>query len=713
MKRLLPFFFFFFLSIQMDAGVISGHVHDESGESLIGANIYIKETYDGATSDIDGFFQFETSETGDQVLIISFIGFKTIEKAIDVHEILEFDITMIAAFNAINAVTITAGVFEASDEKKAVVLSSLDVAMTAGASADIAGALTTLPGTQKNAQDGRLFVRGGSAEETKVYIDGVEAANFYGTTGQNLPTRGRFSPFLFKGTYFSTGGYSAEYGQALSSALILKSKDVELNSRYDISIMSVGLDASTVQAKDDRSFYAKVGFTDLSSYNAIVSQRIEWEASPRSLDAIFSWKQDFDDGSKLRSLGMLSRNTMHFIEPTVLNESGTREIDITNDFGFFQITYEKPLSKSDFISVGISGTANDDSFDIDQTVIDSRVNHAHIKFKWDHTFNAKVFLKSGVDIFQRHFLQNVMTDEAYVFEFDQTRIASYAELDYYFNENIVVRAGLRLEQDNYLADATASPRLSVAYKLNDVDQFSFATGRFFQDPQNDYLKFVSELSQERADHYMFNFQRVKEKTVFRVEAYLKDYKKLISYEERSNASTFGNEGYGYAYGMDVFWRNRGGVKNIDYWVTYSYLKSERKYLDYNDPATPSFATNHNISIVAKRWFSRLKTQIGMTYSFSSGRPYDHPERQGFNESRTRAFHDLSYNMAWLPNRNLIMYLSVNNVLGLEQIFGYEFSETPNNQGTYQVQTQRMPAPRILFLGCFITLGQYNDQLENL
>ena len=40
----------------------------------------------------------------------------------------------------------------------------------------------------------------------------------------DVPGRGRFSPFMFGGTVFSTGGYSAEYGQALSGVINIITK---------------------------------------------------------------------------------------------------------------------------------------------------------------------------------------------------------------------------------------------------------------------------------------------------------------------------------------------------------------------------------------------------------------------------------------------------------------------------------------------------------
>ncbi|TMN59328.1 hypothetical protein, partial [Pseudoalteromonas piscicida] len=71
-----------------------------------------------------------------------------------------------------------------------------------------------------------LFIRGGSAEEAKIIIDGTVVNNFFYSSVPGIAQRGRFSPFLFNGTVFSSGGYSAVYGQALSSILSLESIDI-------------------------------------------------------------------------------------------------------------------------------------------------------------------------------------------------------------------------------------------------------------------------------------------------------------------------------------------------------------------------------------------------------------------------------------------------------------------------------------------------------
>lgn len=141
---------------------IKGIVTSTKGETIIGANVVLEGTYDGASTDTLGKFQFSTTEKGEKRLIITFIGCDTLKMALILGggENLDLNLKIKEAYNELNEVTISAGVFEASDIKKSVVLKSVDIAMTAGASADITGAMLTLPGTTRNNETGQLLVRG-------------------------------------------------------------------------------------------------------------------------------------------------------------------------------------------------------------------------------------------------------------------------------------------------------------------------------------------------------------------------------------------------------------------------------------------------------------------------------------------------------------------------------------------------------------------------
>ena len=222
---------------------ISGKVSDSKGDLIPGANVSIKDSYDGTSSAVDGSFSFPSEDKGSRIVSVTFIGYRKWEQTVDLKGIPVFlEVVLREEINQLEAVTITAGSFTAGDEKRRTILKALDIATTAGATADIAGVLNTLPGTTKVGESGQLFVRGGDGNETKTFIDGMVVLDAYSPSAPNTPSRGRFLPFMFKGVSFSTGGYSAEFGQALSSALVLNSKDKAELNQTDLGILSVGAD---------------------------------------------------------------------------------------------------------------------------------------------------------------------------------------------------------------------------------------------------------------------------------------------------------------------------------------------------------------------------------------------------------------------------------------------------------------------------------------
>lgn len=152
---------------------ISGTVTDAKNNPIEGANIYLEGTYDGASSDAQGKFTFETEEEGLQTLVVSMLSYETHYEAGDISYFTDIQIKLLESFNSLDGVTLTAGTFEAGDNSKASVLKPLDIVTTAGAAGDFVTALQTLPGTTTVNEDGRLFVRGGTADETQVFIDGL------------------------------------------------------------------------------------------------------------------------------------------------------------------------------------------------------------------------------------------------------------------------------------------------------------------------------------------------------------------------------------------------------------------------------------------------------------------------------------------------------------------------------------------------------------
>ena len=222
MQRPIFYLIFFLLGLNVSAQtVITGKVTEEGGLPMAGANVYLQGTYDGISSNENGTFKFKSTKKGTFDLVIGLVGYEPFTKKVELKgDTIKVYAKLKEAFNQLNAVTITAGTFEAGDKKQAVILTPLDMVTTAGAVGDVYGALQTLPGTTTNGESGRLFVKGGDSEESQTYIDGALVSVPYSSSAPNLAARGRFNPYMFKGTIFSTGGYSAEYGQALSSVLL-------------------------------------------------------------------------------------------------------------------------------------------------------------------------------------------------------------------------------------------------------------------------------------------------------------------------------------------------------------------------------------------------------------------------------------------------------------------------------------------------------------
>ena len=203
--------------------------------------------------------------------------------------------------NEINEVSITAGVFSASDEKKSATLSSFDIATTASAMGDIYGAYATMPGSQKVGEEGMLFVRGGESYETKTYMDGMMVQSPYFSSMPNIPTRGRFSPLLFSETLFSTGGYSAEYGHAISSIVDLTTNGLETGDKASVGLMTVGANASYAKRWEKSSLAASGLYANNALHHKLFKQNVDWTRDPVLGDGMIMFRQQIGESGLLKS----------------------------------------------------------------------------------------------------------------------------------------------------------------------------------------------------------------------------------------------------------------------------------------------------------------------------------------------------------------------------------------------------------------------------
>lgn len=681
---------------------ITGIVKDAAGAAIPGANVFLLDTYDGASTDAGGKFQFNTDEKGPHTLVAKFVGYEDYTLSVILEgKPIHLQIGLKETINELQAVTITAGTFTASDENRRTIFQAQDIATTAGATADIAGALNTLPGTQKVGESGRLFVRGGDGTETRTFIDGMMVLDAYGVSAPNTPSRGRFLPFMFKGTSFSTGGYSAEYGQALSSALVLDSRDQAEADRTDFALMSVGADVSHTHKWDQASMAAKVQYTNIRPYFNLINQEIDWITPPASVEGSAVFRHQLGASGMLKVFGNFNHANYSLYNHDIDDPSSRQAYDLTNDYLYLNSAYKTAVGENWIVRGGVSySKIKDQVVDVTERVTTDEGIHA--KAVLEGNLSSQVEVKTGVEWVGHVYGQSVPAFQLSR-RFRDDLISGFAEGDIYFSNRFVARLGGRMEYSQLQQTVSLDPRFSLAYQAGKDGTLSLSYGKFRQSAQSQYLLLDTNLQSEKSDHYIVSYQFVRSRRTFRAEVYYKDYTQLVKYGMNPDAVT--NDGDGHAKGFELFWRDNQTFRNTDFWVSYSYLDTERNYLDYPHAAIPTFASAHNFSVVYKYFFTRLRTQAGATWLYSSGRPYNDPNQTAFNGGRTPSYQDLSVNFAYLAKHNLIVYFSATNVLGRDNIFGYEYGDELNEQGMYNSRAIRQPAPRFLFIGIFLTLSK--------
>ena len=704
MKTIILFFILLLFVFKASSQVeISGTVTDKSGNQLSGANVFIQDSYDGDTTDSIGHFSFKTSRKGIQNLSASFIGYKPFFKKVDLDatKIVSVNIQLQESEDQIDEVVINAGAFEASDEKKAVMLRVFDIATTPSAQGDIFGAFGTLPGVQKVGEDGRVFVRGGEGYETKTFMDGMLVSSPYMSKMPDMPTRGRFSPLLFSGTLFSTGAYSAEFGQALSSIVDMKTNSVETEDKSSISVMTVGVMGSTTKCWKNSSISVNGDFVTSGLSNLINKQQVDWTKNPSGIDGTLMYRLKTGKTGLYKIFGTFNNSGSGMVYHNA--QSGVfQDILLNSSNAYLNSSWNSMLGEKWMVKSGIAFNYDHQKMDLDKDRVTTNLNMFQTKIGFSRFLNSQTELKFGADWVNYRYEQKIRMDGNYRLPFTNNEVSAFVELEYKLTKKLATRVGTRVENSSLLNGSTLAPRFSGAYKTGKHSQVSLACGQFYQNPEDDYLKFAPQLKPEKASHAVVTWQYQTELKTFRLEGYLKKYDNLVKYTVpmATNPLDYSNSGSGHAEGIDVFWRDKETFKLTDYWISYSWINARRDYKDYQVMAIPSYVSEHNLSVVYKRFLEPIRTYASVTYSYASSRPYHDPNLSGFMNSKTKLYNDISLSLTYLMElfgKQSVLHLMINNLTGFDNVFGYNFASTPDAVGKYQSTPIKSPFERQVIL----------------
>lgn len=706
-------------------------------------NVTLKDTYDGTTTDAQGNFTFETSEKGAHKITFTHPKYEDVERAVSIeNQDVSLNIDLKEQISEIDAVVVSAGSIEASDKKRATaLLTPIDIYTTAGADGQISSALTYLPGVQKVGGTEGLFIRGGTGTESKIFMDGSLINNYFSNSVPGIAGRDQFNTSLFKGNIFSSGGYSALYGQALSGALMLESVDLPDQSSYSLGVSPIFLSAGFQKLGDNQnySYGATAGYSILSLMQKVFNFNTDFVEAPQGLNGDLNFRFKTKSGGFFKYYGMFNSNKMGVRSESLEPKYDFSLVKLNGKNTFHNLSFKQKFGKY-LLNVGgsysynrsdlhFSTEANDVESNRSQLLTDG--NYLNFKAVLERKINRISAVRGGFE------LNN--TDENLKFEAVQKHYkdlisSAFLETDLGFSNALSAKIGVRAEHSSFLGKNNIAPRFAIAYRLAKDWTTSLAYGLFYQNPESKYINGPANLGFQQSQHYIFQVQRASEGRTLRFEAFYKKYDQLIKTfnvtpdkeQNQQTQTALNNSGYGYAKGVEFFWRdNKKTFENIDYWISYSYLDSKRDFLNYPVSLQPSFAAEHTLSAVAKRFIPEWKLGVNLSYTYAKGRPYydiastfENGKAINYtrNEGRLKDYNALNFSVNYLPNIGKkeakafpVFVLSVTNILGSKNVYGYNFSANGSRSSAIVP-----PVNTFVFIGAFISFGvdKTDDAINN-
>lgn len=689
--------------------VLSGRVQDANGLPMPGVSVSIKTSGLGTSTDLAGQFSFSANVSGTYLLRASAIGYLTDSvrvlikgDSLKVNFVLKENNHNLAGIEILNKRNLT-------EVNRDYTLSPIAMVLTAGAAADVAAALQTFPGAAPAGNETGFFVRGGTAAETTVLFDGMLVKNAFGSRLPDLANRSRFSAFLFEKTAFSTNGYSASNGQALSSVLTMDTRGVEIKSSTEFSLTNLGLGAAHTHRFKNSSLTLGGNYYNFSPYNELVPQHTLWEKDPvqkqlslqykskTSATGIFKVYTDYSD-TKLS----FHINNPNYAAPDLLYNR--------NKNLYLNTNYQDYVNQDWKVFAGVSYNKTLESGQVNDLPYFQNDEVWHQKLSFSRKFRGNSLLHIGGELLENSRREGYASMSR---KYSDVLAAGFAESEFYFTDQLNLKSGLRLESSAYLRKMNLAPRTALYYQPNLKNKLVASYGIYYQKPDDSFLTQTALLAYEKSIQYALEYELKVLFRVLRISVYQKDYQQLVkiktpvfsgfqAYGPPLEIYDFNNLGKGYARGFDVFWKDKQSVELTEYYVSYAYLDTKRDYLDFENSARPSFAPKHTFNLVAMRSTADIHWQFSATYTFSSGRSYYNPLNKVFMGDNTQNNHNFSLGITHLPGwiKGFSAFnLNVNNILGLKNVYGYRYAYDGSRR-----EVILPPAKRSVLLGFLMNIN---------
>jgi hypothetical protein len=665
--------------------LIQGSVVDRRGNPLRFANIFIQGSFEGAMSDSSGRFQFTSSKTGSVVLTCSHIGYESKQLKI----VLQSGKTIIIHFRlnpkAIQGqqVTVTASSFIAADEE-GVTLSAMDVVRTPGAAADLFWAIKTLPGVQQVDEGAGLFVRGGDVSETVVLLDGAVINHPYKWESPTGGFFGTFNPFLLKGTFFSSGGFSVQYGNALSGALSMESNDLpdRRNMGFGIGLAAESIYLAVPLIDDTLGFSFSGNHSNTKMMFELNRNRKDFSHYPSSYDVNFNAVYKVNSHSQLKFFFFREDDN---VGVAIDDPDYSSQYNGNSSNRLYNFKFSSLIQKKIVLQANLAFSIFRQGLHLSLMDLDTEDQLLQFRLMGEKELFGGVWLRTGLEFFKRQTLLagTVFQDELDLrpnapidtikTDYISNRTAHFIEFDIFGPFGFKITPGLRTEVESISKLWIMDPRVALVIPISFHSNINAAYGfyRQYPDPQY-YDSYVGnpDLSAMKAVHAIIGYAYQKENFIFRMEGYHKDYKNLLLENPRQN---YINGGNGFATGVDLFLKHSHGP--VSGWVSYSWLEARRKWMDVPVSAPTHFDITNNLTTVLNLDLPK-NFSLGFSYRYATGKPYT-PASGKINEARVPYYQKVDMNVSYLyhffESNTTVFYLGISNVLGRTNIFDYRYS----------------------------------------
>lgn len=301
---------------------IFGKVIDAEEQPIEFATVRIAGTAVGATTGLDGSYSLSVTESDTIEIIFTCIGYKEHkQKLISPSGNVNVNAKLFKTTRELEAIEVT------EYKKQTGGMQTLDAGqLKVGPNASgnaVEGLLTTIAGvSSKDEMSSQYSVRGGSYDENSVYINGIEVYRPQLISSGQQEGLSIINPSLVGSIEFSTGGFSAEYGDKMSSVLDITYRQPE-SFEGNVAASLMGAEAAIGQSTG--KFSQLHGIRYKRNTTLLSSLETKGEYDPSFFDYQTNLRLKLNNQWNISFLGNIAMNNYKFTPKTRSTSFGTSQ----------------------------------------------------------------------------------------------------------------------------------------------------------------------------------------------------------------------------------------------------------------------------------------------------------------------------------------------------------------------------------------------------